>query len=200
MSTDLKVGDRVWLRFEDNPNFPNESKFGVVLNPPAGELVTIEFDDGSVRMVKVDALELTNHPDHHVSSHPLMRHIHTLSESLEHAISDDVDPSDPFRQELELAFNNKRGAVVGQLLALSHSWKVMTTKLIGSKLTTFIESSLQKLDKLITSVNVVEDESDLRHLKTTFIELLEVSADAAQSKVVSAWVELQVNEIKRVMD
>lgn len=108
----------------------------------------------------------------------------------------DAVTTDPFDAEIERLLSKKVKQVSTALVQLKSDWVATGNQKLGDELTSFINYALPFLDHLIILVGVAQSEGDLREAFSSFKELLEMNGEVVDSTQVSAWVDMQLDQIK----
>lgn len=114
--------------------------------------------------------------------------------------SDVVDQvtTDPFEAEIERLMAQKVKKISTVLVQMKTDWVATAQQNLGEGLTSFINYAMPFLDHLIVLVGVAKAESDLREAFSSFEELLEMNGEIVSSAQVSAWVDMQLDQLKEL--
>lgn len=191
----FREGDKVRIKYDD-PNIAPESREGEISAILSNGFASVTVD-GRDRMYSFDQLERIPLPEVACESLPTFSLLRTLTSRATQQLSEE-DGSDPFQAEIRQVFAKKVVGITNELIALRRKWDETISQKLGSTLTTFIEMMCPHLDQLITLVGVAEDDAKLRHARSKFEELLELSAEVTDDPHVRAWAEMQDEELKGI--
>lgn len=108
---------------------------------------------------------------------------------------DDGLTTDLFDVEIARLMSAKVQGLSSKLVDMKTAWVGMRDQELGAKLTKYVDYALPYLDHLIVLVGVAKSESDLRSAVSSFKEMMELSSEVTNDQNISAWVELQLDQI-----